>query len=43
MAFVHDTYDDANRYWSKILHNAIPTPLINLKVNVTDLEFSYLG
>ena len=29
-----------NRYWSKILHNTIPTPIHDLKVKVTDLELS---
>ena len=31
-------YDD--RYWSKILHSTIPTPIHDLKVKVTDLELS---
>ena len=26
------------RYWSKILHSAIPIPLPDFKVKVTDLE-----
>ena len=27
-----------DRYWSKILHSTIPTPIHDLKVKVTDLE-----
>ena len=30
-------HDD--RYWSKILQGNIPTPVRDLKVKVTDLEF----
>ena len=30
-----------DRYWSKILHSAIPTPIHDFKVKVTDLEFLY--
>ena len=26
------------KYWSKILHSTIPTPVHDLKVKVTDLE-----
>ena len=38
MDLVHIWYDD--RYWSKILHSTIPTPIHDLKVKVTDLELS---
>ena len=37
MYLFHVWYDD--RYSSKILHSTIPTPLHDLKVKVTDLEF----
>ena len=37
MDLVHVWYD--NRYWSKILWGTIPTPVHDLKVKVTDLEF----
>ena len=36
MDLVHVWCDD--RYWSKILHSAIPTPIHDFKVKVTDLE-----
>ena len=36
MDLVHVWYDD--RYWSKILHSAIPTPIHDFKVKITDLE-----
>ena len=36
MDLVHVWYDD--RYWSKILHSAIPTSIHHCKVMVTDLE-----
>ena len=36
MDLVHIWCDD--RYWSKILHNAIPTPIHHFKVKVTDLR-----
>ena len=36
MDLVYIWYDD--RYWSKILFSTIPTPMHDLKVNVTDLE-----
>ena len=36
MDLVHVWCDD--RYWSKILHSAIPTPIHHFKVKVTDLE-----
>ena len=36
MDLVHVRCDD--RYWSKILHSAIPTPIRHFKVKVTDLE-----
>ena len=39
MDLVHVWYDD--RYWSKILHSAIPTPILYFKVKVTDLELLY--
>ena len=38
MDLVDVWYDD--RYWSKILHGTIPTPIHDLKVKVTDLEHS---
>ena len=38
MDLVHIWYDD--RYWSKILHSTIPTPIHDLKVKVTDLEIN---
>ena len=38
MDLVHAWYDD--RYWSKILHSTIPTPVHDLKVKVTDLKLS---
>ena len=38
MDLVYVWYDD--RYWSKILHRIIPTPIYDLKVKVTDLELS---
>ena len=37
MDLVHIWYDD--RYWSKILHSTIPTPIHDLKVMVTDRTF----
>ena len=39
MDLVHVWCDD--RYWSKILHIAIPTPIHHFKVKVTDLELLY--
>ena len=36
MDLVHVWYGD--RYWSKIFHSTIPTPIHDLKVKVTDLE-----
>ena len=36
MDLVHVWSDD--RYWSKILHSAIPTPIHDFKVKVTDLD-----
>ena len=39
MDLVYIWYDD--RYWSKILHSAIPTPIYYFKVKVTDLELLY--
>ena len=36
MDLVHVWCDD--RYWSKILHSAIPTPIHDYKVKVKDLE-----
>ena len=36
MDLVHVWYDD--RYWSKNLHSAIPTPIHDLKVKVTNFE-----
>ena len=36
MDLVHVWCDD--RYWSKILHSAIPTPIHDFKVKVTDSE-----
>ena len=36
MDLVHVWCDD--RYWSKILHSSIPTPIHDFKVKVTDLE-----
>ena len=39
MDLVHVCYDD--KYWSKILHSTIPTPIHDLKVKVTDLELIY--
>ena len=36
MDLVHVWCDD--RYWSKILHSAIPTPIHDFKVKVTGLE-----
>ena len=41
MDLVHVWYHD--RYWSKILHSTIPTPIHDLKVKVTDLELSCLS
>ena len=38
MDLVHVWFDD--RYWSKILHSTIPTPIHDLKVKVTDLQLS---
>ena len=38
MDLAHVSYDD--RYWSRILHSIIPTPIHDLKVKVTDLELS---
>ena len=45
---VYVWYDD--RHWSKILLSTIPTPMLDFKVKVTDLEllcssftFKYLG
>ena len=40
MHFVYVWYED--RYWSKFLRSAIPTPLRDLKVKVTDLDFFML-
>ena len=40
MDFVNDWYDDIHEYWSKIQRSTIPTPLPDLKVNVTYFEFS---
>ena len=40
MDLVHVWYDD--RYWSKILHSAIPTPIHHFKVKVTDFELFML-
>ena len=37
MDLVHVWYDDGS--WSRILHSTIPTPIHDLKVKVTDLEF----
>ena len=37
--FLHVRSDD--RYWSKILRHTIPTPVHDLSVKVTDLEFLY--
>ena len=37
MDLVHVWYDD--KYWSKILLGTIPTPVHDLKVKVTDLNF----
>ena len=37
MDLVHVWYDDG--YLSKFLHNTIHTPIHDLKVKVTDLEF----
>ena len=34
---IHLWYDDT--YWSRILHNTIPTTLGHVKVKVTDFEF----
>ena len=39
--FVHVWYNDG--YWSKILWGTIPTPVYDLKVKVTDLEFLCLS
>ena len=41
MRLVHVWYDDS--YGSNNLLSAIPTPLPDLKVKVTDLEFLCLG
>ena len=41
MDLVHVWYDD--RYWSKILHSTIPTPIHDLKGKVTYLELSCLS
>ena len=41
MNLVHVSNDD--RYWSKILHSTIPTPVHDLKVKVTDLENFYVN
>ena len=38
MYLVHVWYDDVI-HWSKIVRGTIPTPLDDLKVKVTDLEF----
>ena len=38
MDLVHVWCDD--RYWTKILHSAIPTPIHDFKVKVMDLELS---
>ena len=40
MDLVYVWYDD--RYWSEILCSTVPTPLDDLKVKVTDLEFFML-
>ena len=40
MDLVHVWYDDS-RYCSKILQGTIPTPVHDLKVKVTDLEFLF--
>ena len=40
MDLVHVWYDDTCRYWSRILHSPIPTPIHDLNVKVTDLELS---
>ena len=37
MDLVHVWCDD--RYWSKILWGTIPTPVYDLKVKITDIEF----
>ena len=29
-----------DNYWSKVFPSSIPTPLVHVKVKVTDLEFS---
>ena len=39
MDLVHVCCDD--RYWSKILPSAIPTPMHYFKVKVTDLELLF--
>ena len=36
MDLVYVCYDD--RYWSKVLHSTIPTPIHDFKVKVIDLE-----
>ena len=43
MDLVNVWYDD--RYWSKILHSTIPTPIRDLKVKVTDrtVMLKFLG
>ena len=41
MDLVHVWYDD--RYWSKILHSTIHTPIHDLEVKVTDLKLSCLS
>ena len=41
MDLVHVWSDD--RCWSKILHSAIPTPIHDLKIKVTDLELLFLS
>ena len=41
MDLIHVWCDD--RYWSKILHSAIPTPIHGFKVKFTDLELLCLS
>ena len=41
MDLVRVWHDD--RYWSKILHSAIPNPIHDLKVKIMDLELSCLS
>ena len=40
MDLVHVWYDD--RYWSKILRGSIPSPVHEIKVKVTHLEFLFM-